>query len=174
MAGTTTTVVQELLKGFPMPTSHEHPRIGVGAVVHRSKEDNLEVLLQRRRGVHGDGTWSAPGGALDLGEEPASAAAREALEETAVNVTVGRLIGVTNDIFPDVTGVPDMHWVTLWYDCHWLSGTARPVAAYELDAVSWHRLPDLPFPLFPPFAHLVGDVTADHDPGRHLATLLST
>ena len=57
-----------------------------------------EVLLQRR----GDcGKWGFPGGAVEPGETPEMAAAREAKEETGLDVAVGSLIGVYTD--PDVT-----------------------------------------------------------------------
>jgi 8-oxo-dGTP diphosphatase len=34
------------------------PRVGVGCIVRRGSE----LLLVRRHGAHGDGTWSTPGG----------------------------------------------------------------------------------------------------------------
>ena len=39
------------------------------------------------------GTWSVPGGRVHPGESDAAATAREVLEETAVHVRVGRLVG---------------------------------------------------------------------------------
>lgn len=54
-----------------------------------------EVLLQRR----GDSNkWGFPGGALEIGETPQAAAVREAKEETGLDVEVGRVIGVYNDL----------------------------------------------------------------------------
>ena len=44
-----------------------------------------EVMMQlRSRFAHGGGTWSCPGGAIDLGESPFEAAWREASEEVGV------------------------------------------------------------------------------------------
>ena len=37
------------------------PRVGVGCIVRRGSQ----LLLVRRRGAHGSGTWSTPGGNLD-------------------------------------------------------------------------------------------------------------
>ena len=59
----------------------EHPRVGVGVIV--TKADR--VLLIKRKGVHGQGTWSTPGGHLEYGESPEGCAARETLEETGVD-----------------------------------------------------------------------------------------
>lgn len=49
------------------------------------------VLLIRRRD---DGLWAMPGGACDLGETPAAAAARETWEESGYQVEITRFLGV--------------------------------------------------------------------------------
>jgi ADP-ribose pyrophosphatase YjhB (NUDIX family) len=47
-----------------------------------------------RRGTEpAKGTWSVPGGRVEPGESDAVATAREVLEETALRVRVGRLVG---------------------------------------------------------------------------------
>lgn len=55
-------------------------------VIHRNR-----VLLVRRAD---NGRWTLPAGILEPGEEPAIAAVREVLEETAVRCTITRLVGV--------------------------------------------------------------------------------
>ena len=62
------------------------PIVGVGAVIlHHG-----EVLLVRRANPPLEGEWSIPGGALDLGEKLRDGVAREVLEETGLEVRVGR------------------------------------------------------------------------------------
>jgi 8-oxo-dGTP diphosphatase len=56
--------------------------------------DAGEVLLHRSSE---DGKWYVIGGALDPGEEPALAAAREAFEETGLIVRPTRLLGIYVD-----------------------------------------------------------------------------
>jgi 8-oxo-dGTP diphosphatase len=127
------------------------PRVGVGLLVYRGDD----ILLVRRHGSHGAGTWSPPGGYLDFGEDPADCAAREAREETAVEVGPRRFAGVTNDVFPNES----KHFVTLWFEAEHVGGEASPVAPSELTEVRWFSRRELPQPLFQPFEQfLVGRV----------------
>lgn len=50
-----------------------------------------KVLLTRRSD---NGRWCLPGGAIDPGESMSECCAREVLEETGLEISVGRLIGV--------------------------------------------------------------------------------
>ena len=47
------------------------PKVGTAIIITR---DN-KILLMKRRGPHGAGTWSPPGGHLDFGESPEQCAA---------------------------------------------------------------------------------------------------
>ena len=58
-----------------------------------SRSDDRYCLV-RRAHEPAKGKWSFPGGFVDLGEEPAAAAEREALEETGVEVRAGDLVGL--------------------------------------------------------------------------------
>lgn len=115
------------------------PRIGVGVLVTRGDE----ILLIERRGAHGGGTWSTPGGHLDHGEAPEACAAREVREETGIEIAGLAFAGVTNDLFPD-----GRHYVTLWFRARWASGEARAAAPAEMSAVGWFRRGAFPSPLF--------------------------
>ena len=59
----------------------ERPRVGIGVIV---KKDG-KVIAQLRKGAHGAGSWTVPGGHLEAGEDFFTAAKREVLEETNVN-----------------------------------------------------------------------------------------
>jgi 8-oxo-dGTP pyrophosphatase MutT (NUDIX family) len=54
-------------------------------------DDRRRLLLGRTTDT---GTWVTIGGAIDPGETPASAAVREAREETGLDIAITRLIGV--------------------------------------------------------------------------------
>ena len=125
----------------------KHPRVGVAVLVRRGNE----ILLIRREGVHGDGTWSTPGGHLDAGEDLEACAAREALEETGVEVDDIRFRGITNDVFE----AEGLHYITVWMEGIWKRGDARAIARYELSEVRWFSADDLPENLFRPLHRLV-------------------
>ncbi|MGI8480342.1 MAG: nucleotide triphosphate diphosphatase NUDT15 [Gaiellaceae bacterium] len=123
------------------------PRVGVGCIVRRGDD----LLLVRRRGAHGEGTWSSPGGNLDFGEEPAACAARESEEETGVEVGTPRFVGLTNDVFEAET----KHYITLWFEAEHVRGEAHARADDELSEVAWFREDELPDPLFLPLRNLL-------------------
>ena len=113
-----------------------------------TKED--KVLLMKRKGPHGTGTWSTPGGHLDFGETLEGCAAREAREEVGVEVVDIRFRTVTNDIFE----ADGQHYITIWMEG---TPTGEPsiVAEQEVEEIGWFAWDDLPQPLFLPLENLV-------------------
>lgn len=64
------------------------PKVAVCVLVERAGA----LLMIRRRGDPERGKWSFPAGFMDADEDPAQAAAREALEETGLEVRVTALL----------------------------------------------------------------------------------
>jgi 8-oxo-dGTP diphosphatase len=125
---------------------NQKPQVGTAIIITR---DN-KVLLMKRKGPHGHGTWSTPGGHLDFGETPEGCAAREAKEEVGVDVVDIRFRAVTNDVF-DSTG---KHYITIWMDGE-ATGEPVIVAEEEVAELGWFAWDGLPQPLFLPLENLV-------------------
>lgn len=121
------------------------PLVGTSAIVVRGDT----VLLGRRRGAHGAGEWSFPGGKVDPGEEPSHAAARELEEETGLVATNVEPIIWTNDVF----AAEGLHFVTLH---HLVEAGGDPIATepHKIAEWAWFRWDELPQPLFSPVVAL--------------------
>lgn len=65
----------------------------VGGIVFDERPMGRRILLVRRGREPAKGTWSVPGGRVEAGESHEAATAREVLEETGLEVLVGRLVG---------------------------------------------------------------------------------
>jgi 8-oxo-dGTP diphosphatase len=79
----------------------ETPKLMVDVVV---PSEEGHVLLIRRASDPYEGLWALPGGFVEVGETLEAAAAREAEEETGLEVEVVRLVGVYSDPDRDPRG----------------------------------------------------------------------
>lgn len=122
------------------------PRIGVGVIVLR----NNRVLLGKRKGAHGSGTWSFPGGHLEGGETIDACARREVTEETGVTIRNIRHVAFTNDVF----ATEGKHYVTLYVAADHESGTPRVAEPEKCERWEWFSWDTLPKPLFLPVQNL--------------------
>ncbi|HYW51672.1 MAG TPA: NUDIX domain-containing protein [Gemmatimonadaceae bacterium] len=122
-------------------------RVGVGVIVVRDER----VLIGRRRGAHGAGTWALPGGNLEFGESAEECARRELLEEAGMTLQAVRPAAFTVDNFVE----HDRHYVTLFVEADGVSGTERNCEPDRCDGWEWHDWHALPTPLFGPLASLV-------------------
>lgn len=117
-------------------------RVGLACFVWKDGK----FLAQQRFGSHGEGTWSVPGGHLELNENWEECAAREVYEETGMHITNIRLLAVTNDIFAK----EDKHYISLWMESDWLSGEPTITEPDKCKNQGWYTFTDLPTPLFEP------------------------
>ncbi len=118
---------------MPMSSYYRQLREKVGvdlllipAVAAVVRDEHGRVLVQRRH----DGSWSLPAGAVEPGEHPAQAVAREVFEETGLRVRPERLLGVFGGGHRFRATYPNGHrveyFVTL-FECRRLSGTLRSI-----------------------------------------------
>ena len=109
---------------------------GVTAVVLRGSD----VLLVRRTDT---GAWTPVTGIVDPGEQPATAAAREVLEEADVEASVDSLVWVQT-IPPITYGNGDVaQYLDLVFRASYVSGTPFPADGENTEA-TWFPLDALP------------------------------
>lgn len=133
-----------------MKNINKKPGVGVGVMILR----NNKVLLGKRHGdvqkadseLHGEGSWTMPGGKLHFQEELEDAALREVFEETGINPNKDKLeiISVTND------KVSDAHFVTIGFLCRDFKGEPKIKEPDEITEWRWFDLDNLPNPIFFP------------------------
>lgn len=108
--------------------------------------DGPHVMLQLRSGwSHEGGTWSCPGGALEIGEEPLEGALREASEEVGVPLDGARFLG--QYVFDPV---PEWTYTTVVVEVDAPFGLTMN---FESEAVAWVPLHEVEqYDLHPGFA----------------------
>jgi 8-oxo-dGTP diphosphatase len=125
----------------------QEPKVGTAILITRDDK----VLLMKRRGPHGTGTWSTPGGHLDFGESPEQCARREAREEVGVEVGDVQFRAVTNDVFEE----SGRHYITIWLEAGSFSGEPVILSEREVEEIGWFAWDALPQPLFLPLENYV-------------------
>ncbi|MEN9912861.1 MAG: hypothetical protein RLY66_269 [Candidatus Parcubacteria bacterium] len=130
-----------------MINSNSNPRVGVAVFIFRDGK----FLMCKRKGSHGEGSWSLPGGHLEYGESFMDTARRETLEETGVSVENIRFGAVTNDIFES----ENKHYVTVWMLSDYSSGEPTILEPHKCTDQAWFDFNSLPEPLFLPWKQLL-------------------
>lgn len=125
----------------------QRPKVGVAIIIIKDGK----VLLGKRKGSHGEGTWAFPGGHLEFGESVEECAARELMEESGLRAGKMRLGPFTNDIFEK----EGRHYITLYVIADHENGEARIMEPEKLEKWGWFGWENLPEPLFIPLKNLV-------------------
>lgn len=133
--------------------------IGFGVMILRDGK----VLLGKRHEdpkkassfLHGEGSWTMPGGKLDFGESFEKGAEREVVEETGIKIKSLKVISVSNDI------VSDAHFVTIGLLCQDFEGEAQVREPDEITEWQWFPIDQPPKPLFFPSEKILKNYLAN-------------
>lgn len=107
----------------PMKKKPETPKVGVGVLVAKTSYKQVrgmvipttKLLLGKRKGSHGAGLWSLPGGHMELGEDFKTTCIREVKEETDIVIENAIKAGFSNNLIEK----EGLHYVTLYFLAHW-------------------------------------------------------
>lgn len=130
----------------------EEKKIGVGFGVMILRDGKV-LLWQRHEDpdkadseLHGEWTWTMPGGKMHFHESFEDTCYRETLEETWIKIDKNkiRIISIANDV------VPDKHFVTIWFICEDFEWEAQVMEPDEITKRERFDLNSLPKPLFFP------------------------
>lgn len=130
--------------------AEEKKRVGTGFGVMVLK--NNKVLLGKRHEdadkadseLHGEGTWTMPGGKFEWGESFEEGASRELKEETGMILKKAKVICVNNDKNEYA------HFVTVGFFAEDYSGEPIVMEPDEITEWKWFELDKLPAKVFPP------------------------
>ncbi len=134
---------------------NKKPGVGVGVMILK----DTKVLLGQRHidpqkadsELHGEGSWTMPGGKLHFKESLEGAAFREVFEETGIKISKDKIkiISITNDI------AKDAHFVTVGFLCKDFEGEPRVMEPDEITEWKWFELNNLPSSIFFPSEKII-------------------
>lgn len=116
------------------------PLIGVGVMIIK----NNKMLLGKRIGSHGSGTFGWAGGHLEFGESLEDCAVREVWEETGVKIKFSSLkfLCLSNII------EYGKHYVDIEFLCSNFTGEPKVTEPAKRESWKWYKMENLPKPLF--------------------------
>lgn len=127
------------------------------------------ILLQRRRrGSEHGGLWEFPGGKVEAGESPQTAAVREIEEELGLRLDVTQLepVSFASDVeFPEP---PRRSYVILLYTCRAWEGEAE---CRDGEAIAWFRGAELADLAMPPLDYPLAEALLEKNANSRLPTL---
>lgn len=115
------------------------PRVGVGVMVMKDGK----ILLSKRKGSHGAGEYSWPGGHMEYMESFEECAKREVREETGIEIENIRFLRIYN-----LKEYAPKHYVDVGLAADWKSGEPKVMEPDRSEGWDWYDISNLPEPLF--------------------------
>jgi len=153
-----TTPAKQSVQPIPIP---EKKKIGVGIGILLMKKG--KILLGKRHDnpikadseLHGEGTWTMPGGKLEYGETFEEGAVRETFEETGIKLNKTKIICINEDknIYA--------HYVTIGLYCEDFEGYPQVMEPDEVTEWRWFTISEMPKKIFEPTKNVLRNYLAN-------------
>ena len=117
----------------------KYPKVGIGVMI---KNEKNEILLGLRKGSHGAGEWSFPGGHLEFGETILATAKREVQEETGLELNDFKLVSVADEM--RYIASDDKHYLNLCLEAVYQGGQPVIMEPDKCQEWRWFDMNDLP------------------------------
>jgi 8-oxo-dGTP diphosphatase len=118
----------------------------VGVCCEMIIQKDGKILMGKRGNVFGKGNWAFPGGHLEVGETIEDCAKRELKEETGIEPTKIKLIGIINDI-RNIPG-QSRQYIRFVFLIEDFSGEVVNKEPDRCEGWKWFSLDKLPKPIF--------------------------
>jgi len=113
--------------------------VGVGAMIFNEKGKVL-LTLRGAKSRNQIGKWEFPGGRVNFGEKLEEAIRREIKEELGIEIEVGDLYYVADDILKE----EKQHWVSPAFTCKIKRGVPKILEPGKFEKIGWFSLDNLP------------------------------
>lgn len=121
----------------------KYPKVGIGVMIRNQRG---QILLGLRKGSHGAGEWSFPGGHLEFGERIIDTAKREVKEETDLDVDEFGLISVADERrYIDSDG---KHYLNVCVEAKYREGEPLVMEPDKCERWEWFDIDNLPETIF--------------------------
>jgi 8-oxo-dGTP diphosphatase len=119
--------------------TEQKPKVGVGVMILKGGK----VLMTKRKGSHGAGEYSFPGGHLEYMESFEDCAVRETKEECGIEIKNIKFLYLTN-----VKKYAPKHYVHIGLTAEWASGKPQIMEPEKAEEWKWYDMDNLPNGLF--------------------------
>lgn len=118
---------------------NQRPLVGIGIMIFKDKK----ILLGKRKGSHGAGEWSFPGGHLEFGESFEKCAKRETKEESGIQIK-----NIKFQFLANVKKYKKKHYAHIGLIADWRKGYPKVLESDKNENWNWYSINRLPKPLF--------------------------
>jgi len=118
---------------------NKRPKVGIGVMIFK----NGKILLGKRKGSHGGGEWSWPGGHMEYMESFYECVIREVREEAGIEIQNIKFLKVSN-----LKDYAPKHYVDIGFVADWSLGEPKILEPKKCSEWKWFDIDNLPTPLF--------------------------